>query len=137
MTIVDLGPALKAYLIADASIAALVSGRVFPEKMPENNRLTSIVYNRISSVDRYTMTGPSGLVSPRYQIDSWAVTLAQALVLANLVKERIDGYRGTMGSGAVAVDVRGVFQADDRSDYDDTVQMSRVSRDYFIHYGEL
>lgn len=137
MTIKDLGPGLREFLLASAPIAAVVMARVFPERMPQNTRATSIVYQRISGAFSYTTAGPSGLVGPRYQIDAWAVSGDDALALANLIKERIDGYRGLMGTGGNAVDVRGVFLADDRSDYDDQVQMNRVSRDYFVHYAEL
>ncbi len=137
----DIRPALREFILADASISALVTtggiSRVYPIKIPQGIKLASIVYTRISGRGDYHMGGPSGLAMPRYQLDAWAPTGDAATTLANLIKDRIDGYRGIMGTGPAAVTVQGVFMADEREDYDDTVQLSRMSRDYFIDYEEL
>jgi hypothetical protein len=92
----------------------------------------------VSGLGDYTMQGPSGYARPRFQIDAWAPRPSPdaAVTLANAIKAALDGYTGPMGSGANAVFVQGIFIEDEREDYDDTVQMFRVSRDYFIHYGE-
>ncbi len=133
----DVRPALREFLLADAGIAAIVGTRVYPIKIPQGIKLASIVYSRISGAGDYHHGGPSGLAMPRYQIDAWAPTGDAATILANLIKDRIDGYRGVMGSGGAAVTVQGVFMLDEREDYDDTVQMSRMSRDYAIDHEEL
>lgn len=83
------------------------------------------------------MQGPTGYARLRLQIDAWAPSADAASNLSNLIKARMDGYRGVMGSGANAVQVHGVFIADQREDYDDTVQLHRNSRDYFVHHVEL
>lgn len=133
----DIRPALRAFLLADAGIAALVATRVFPIKLPQGTKAASIVYTRISGAGIYHMQGDSGLSMPRYQIDAWAPTGDAATTLANLIKDRLSGYRGVMGTGPSAIAVQGVFMADEREDYDDTVQLSRMSRDYFIDHEEL
>lgn len=142
----DIRPALYSFLMGDAGIYAAVEGnktrqqggsRIFPVKIPQGVKAASIVYTRISGAGIYHMGGESGLSMPRYQIDAWAPTGDAATALANLIKDRISGYRGVMGSGGAAVTVQGVFMADEREDYDDTVQLSRMSRDYFIDHEEL
>lgn len=133
----DIRKALRAYLLADTGIAALVSDRVYFIKMKQGNVDPCIVFSRISGAGIYHHGGPSGLSMPRYQLDSWSKTGDGATALANLIKDRISGYRGVMGSGGAAVTVQGVFMADEREDYDDVVQMSRMSRDYFIDHEEL
>jgi len=133
----DIRPALRAFLLADAGIAAIVATRVFPIKLPQGTKTASIVYTRISGAGIYHMGGESGLSMPRYQIDSWAPNGDAATTLANLIKDRLSGYRGVMGSGGAAVTVQGVFMAAEMEDYDDAVQMSRMSRDYFIDYEEV
>lgn len=136
----DIRPGLFAFLAADASIAAAVTeggiSRIFPVVLPAGVKKTSIVYTRISGEGDYTMAGPSGYVRPRYQIDAWALTVPTAASLANFIKVALDGFSGAMGTGANAVDVQGVFVAGEREDYDDKIEMYRVSRDYFIHHGE-
>ncbi|WP_441280508.1 tail completion protein gp17 [Tardiphaga sp. 862_B3_N1_1] len=134
----DLRPALRAFLLGDAAISTAVGGaRLFPIKMPQGTKVASIVYSRISGRGDHHMMGPSGLGRPRYQIDAWAPSADAAVSLADLVKVRLDGFRGVMGSGQAAVVVQGVFLADEREDYDDTVTMNRLSRDYFIDFEEV
>lgn len=141
----DIRLALFSFLMADSGIYAAVEGnktrqqggsRIFPIKLPQGTKTASIVYTRISGAGDYHMEGESGLSMPRYQIDAWAPTADAATALANLIKDRISGYRGVMGTGPAAVTVQGVFMADEREDYDDAVQMSRMSRDYFIDHVE-
>lgn len=132
----DIRPALRAFLLADAGIAAVVGTRVYPIKIPQGVNAASIVYTRVSGRGDYHMAGPSGLAMPRFQIDAWAPTGDAATALAALIKARIDGFRGVMGSGPAAVTVQGVFLLDEREDYDDTVKLHRMSRDYAIDFEE-
>lgn len=140
MTLADVRRGLRAYLLADNAIAALVGVRVYALKLPQGENRTSIVYSRISGLGDYHMQGPSGLSRPRVQIDCWAADIDQASVLADLVKERIEGFRGQMDYGSDsppdAIAVQGIFFDSEREDYDDTVKLSRVSRDYFIWFAE-
>lgn len=142
MTIKDIRPALRTFLLADAGIAAatLIAGsspakwNVYPVKMPQGVSATSIVYNRISGLGDLHNEGPSGLTRPRIQIDCWATSHDAAVVLANLVKERLDGYKGMMGS----VDVQGVIFESERDVENATITpaLFGLSRDYFFWYEE-
>lgn len=141
MTLADIRLGLRAFLLADTPILALVPDRVFPIVMPPGVTATSIVYSRISGQGDHWMQGPSGLARPRYQIDCWSLTPGNASALANLVKERLDGYRGPMPYGSNSpqefVTVLGVFFTDEREDFDPANKMYRVSRDYFIWHREF
>ena len=137
----DLRPALRAFLLADADIAAAVgSSRVFPVVLPqEQNGQTSIVYTRISGRGDHHMQGPSGLDRVRVQVDAWAVEPDAADELARAVKARLDGYLGPMpmdGSPPVEVTVQGVFLDSARDDYDSNAKMHRVSQDFMIWFEE-
>lgn len=142
----DIRPGLFTFLMASPPIYVAVDGaitlenggsRIFPVVLKPGVKKNSIVYSRISGEGDYTMAGPSGYARPRYQIDAWSPTMPAAVSLANFVKDALDGFTGAMGSGANAVFVQGVFLAGEREDYDDKIEMFRVSRDYFIHHGEL
>lgn len=141
MTLADIRLGLRAFLLADAAILALVADRVFPIVLKPGETQTSIVYIRISGQGDHWMQGSSGLARPRYQIDCWAQTPGAANALANLVKERLDGYRGPMPYGSNSpqdfVTVQGVFFTDEREDYDPANKMYRVGRDYFIWHREF
>lgn len=133
----DVRKALRAFLLADAPIVAVIVNRIYALKIPQGAASPSVVLTRISGPGDYHLQGPSGLMGLRVQVDAWAATADAATSLANLIKDRLDGYRGTMGSGGDAVTVHGVFVADLREDYDDQAQLYRSGRDYFVHHLEV
>lgn len=136
----DIRPALRAFVLADAGISDIVGGeRIYPLVLPQGVRAPSLVYSRVSGLGDHHMQGASGLARPRLQLDAWAASADDAARLADLVKGRLDGYRGPMtvpGSPAETVHVRGVFFESEREDYDGTAEMFRVSRDYLIWWAE-
>lgn len=149
MTLQDPRVGLRAYLLDDATIAALVDSgataspryRLFPLRMPEGEYRTSIVYSRISGQGDHHMEGASGLNRTRVQIDCWAQTADAADLLARLVKERIDGYRGSMlwgeDSPAEAIVVQGIFYESEREDWEKgPPDRFRSSKDYLVWYEE-
>lgn len=119
---------LRAFLLADSAIAALVAARVYPVTMAQGNRQTCIVYTRVSGEGDHHMQGASGLSRPRFQVDAWAADPDQAEALSDKVRKRIDGFRGMMGD----VRVQGCFFLNERDDFDAEVGMYRSSRDYAI-----
>jgi Protein of unknown function (DUF3168) len=140
MALADIRVGLRAYLLDDAAIAAIVGTRVYPIVLPQGQVQTSIVYTRISGFGDNHMLGPSGLSRPRIQIDCWSQSIDTAAQLANLVKERIDGFLGTWlwgeDSPEEAIVVQGVFYENEREDYDDVSKLYRVSRDFFVWVSE-
>lgn len=141
MTLQDLRPGLRAYLLADSNISSIVGGsRVYAIKLPQGQVLASIVFSKISGIGDYHLQGPSGLSRPRIQIDCWAQSTDAASALGALVKERIDGFRGLMSYGSdspqASVEVLGSFLDSEREDYDDTAKLYRVSLDYLIWFRE-
>lgn len=132
MTLADIRVGLRAHLLSDAAITAIVVDRVFPLKMPQGVTQASIVYARISGQGDHTMQGASGLARPRIQIASWAPSADVADALARLVKARIDGFRGQMGGVAV----QGVFFDSEGDQYDDTTKLYGVRHDYFVWFEE-
>jgi len=132
---------LRGYLLDDAAIAAIVGSRLHPLVLPQGDTGPSIVYRRISPIGDHHMQGASGLVSTRTQIDCWALTADAAAALADLVKERLDGFAGTMlwgeDSPAEAIVVQGIFfRGGLGDDYDSTAKLYRTSYDYEIWHEE-
>jgi len=130
--VIDIRPSLRTYLLDSAPIAAVVGARVYPSRIPQGVTGTSIVYTRISGGGDYHLQGLSGFARHRYQIDAWAKTINEAASLADFIRDRIDGFRGSMG----AVTVHGIFFLDQREDYDEEANLHRVGRDYFIDFSE-
>jgi len=132
----DIRPILRSFLLADSGISAFVSSRIYPIVIPAGVKDPCIVLTRISGPGDYHMGGPSGLINLRVQVDAWAPKSDPATTLANLIKDRLDGYRGEMSDDVDTVFVHGVFVADLREDYDGTAEMYRSGRDYFINHLE-
>ena len=134
----DIRPALRIFLLGYAPINSAVGGsRIYAVKMPQGVVADSIVYNRVSGGGTYIMDGLSGFTIQRFQFDVWSSSVDSANTLADHIRDRMDGYRGNMISGAVTIQVHGIFMIDQRDDYDDTVQLTRMSRDYSIAFKEL
>lgn len=141
MTLADLRVGLRAYLLADAAISTLVGGtRIYPLRLPQGVIEPSVVYQRISGLGDHHMAGASGLARPRMQVSCWAQSADVATQLANLVKARIDGFRGSMlwgdNSPAEAIVVQGIFFDSERDLYDEALKLYALSRDYLIWYEE-
>lgn len=141
MTIKNLQPALRTFLLSDGAISTAVgTSRIYPIKIAQGVKDPSVVYNIVSEQTDQHMLGASGLVSVRYQIDAWALTNDLAQNLANLVKNKIDGFRGRWAYGTNSprdyIAVQGVFSQNSRTNYDDVLMLIGVSRDYIISYSE-
>jgi hypothetical protein len=140
MTLADVRPGLRALLLANANIAAIVGTRVYPVILPQGIKLDSIVYTRILESEPYHYVGPSGLIIARFQIDAWSESADRATVLGNLIKEHIGGFSGQVSYGSASpadyVIVEGVFLVSGGDDYDSESFMHRRRADYNIVYKD-
>jgi len=55
----------------------------------------AVTYQQISGVRDQTLSGPSGCVECRFQINCWAKSYKEADQLAEAVRGALDGYSGT------------------------------------------
>jgi hypothetical protein len=71
---VTLGETIRARLVANAAVTALVGGRIFPNVMPEGSTMPAIVYTIVSDVPENSFDGSasSRLKNATVQIDSYA-----------------------------------------------------------------
>lgn len=141
MTLVDVRAGLRALLLGDSQISTAVGAtRIYPVLLPQGTVLDSIVYTRITGQGDMTNDGPSWLVRPRIQIDVWSQQMTAAVRLANLVKERLEGFRGTLAFGSNSpqdeILFRGIFFEGEIDSYDDTAKLYRMSRDYSVWHAE-
>lgn len=106
------GGGLFTFLTSLPSIAALVGDRVYPRRLPQTADFPVIVYRRISTAGDLAHTGPSGILTPRIQLDVWAEDPDTADAVAEVLRRELDGYRGQMGDVPVGM-VRIVNDVDD------------------------
>jgi len=133
MPLNDIRSALRLHLLANSNVSPIIDGtRMYPVVLPQGVTEPSIVYHLVSGIGDHTMQGPSGLNRPRLQLDAYAQSYDDAVELADLVKEALDGYSGLMS----IVPVQGAFFDTEREDYQSDVKLYRVSRDYLIWVEE-
>lgn len=137
MALKDIRKALRAFVLADATVTTLASTRMFPGRLPQGETRDSIVYQEISAQGDHHNEGPSGLARPRFQITAWSLTADGAQALALAIKERLDGYRGVMGSGGNAVTVQGAFFDASRDIDDEVANLRGRQADYFVNFEEV
>ena len=63
---------LVALLSADSGVSALVGNRIHPLVLPRKPTYPALVYQRVSGERVRSLSGPSGRVRPRVQIDAYA-----------------------------------------------------------------
>lgn len=132
---------LRALLIADAGVKALVADRVYPMPAPQNGQYPFLTWQRISGQRVFSMGGPSGLAEPRFQIDVWSANrenrpdgggpYAEARSIADAVRRALDGFNGTLDgirASAILLDERDLFENESGT--------TRVSMDFRIWHEE-
>lgn len=115
--------ALRLHLLTNSTLAGLVGNRAFPigEEGPSRTTYDTtnypfLTFQRITAERPRKLSGASGIARPRYQIDCLSLDADQVVVMAECVRDRLDGFRGVMGSGLNTVFVNGAeLDTDDDS----------------------
>jgi len=135
---VSIEAALYSYLSGVSAVTALVSTRIYPGQAPEATAKPYIVHHRISGRRFPSVTGPSGMVRARIQIDIVAATRASALAVFEVLRNNLDGWRqATM----VSEYVLSINLDDERSDIVAPTDGAdpgthRMTTDWIVLYGE-
>lgn len=132
---------VRAYVLADAAIAALIGTRFYPVKAPQAAVYPLVTMQKIAEPRFPHLRGPGGMAAAHFQIDAWVketgAAFTQAQVVADLIRRRIDGFTGVLtdtsespdASFQVAIhyeDARDLFESDVAGGY------YRQSTDYVI-----
>lgn len=94
----------KALVAHIVGLATTAGSRVSPGFVPESDPLPAVSFFRVSAGRTRTMSGPTGLVSSRFQVNCWAATKDAAVALSESIRAGTDDFSGTMGGvGGAAV----------------------------------
>jgi hypothetical protein len=85
---------LRALLLADTALDALVAGRVDWVSRPPGTPLPAVVLHRVGGGEGYTLKGKDGLHEVRVQADCIGDTIFDAYSVSNAVLGVLSGYRG-------------------------------------------
>ena len=83
-----------ARLLADTSVAALVSDRITPGRRGQAEDLPAITVHRISGGPNYTFDGEADQSEARVEINCWAKTYPDAKNTARAVTDSLSGFVG-------------------------------------------
>lgn len=95
------------HLRDDSAVAAIISGEIYPNKLPQEVSLPAIRYATITStpISHHTVGG-TGLYETLMQIDCFSEGkdggYSQVKNLSRAVVEALHGFSGTMGSQSVS-----------------------------------
>jgi hypothetical protein len=127
--------ALRTHILGDTSIKGQISERLYPLTLPQDPTLPAMTYQKISGLRFHDMEGASGLASPRFQFDIWSKSYLTSKNISDLLRKRLDGFKGTVGSDVI----QGVFLDSERDFFeeDELLKFYRVSMDFFIYHEEI
>ncbi len=87
---------VRAILLADAALVALIDDRVFPQSLPDAVTYPAIALIKVSGPGMYDLAGDVGLERARVQVDVFHDGGASALIaVKRLVRARLSGYQGS------------------------------------------
>lgn len=128
---------LRAYILADSTVAGLIGTRLYPITMPQKPTLPAVTYQVVSATRQPTMDHNDNLPMTRVQIDCWALSFFDAMAVDDAIRTLFHDFaRSEIGGGSPSVLVAGVFAEDERHDYEPDTFLYRVSRDYKIFHRE-
>jgi hypothetical protein len=136
--VADIEQALYTRLTGFAGLAALVSTRVTPMALGQNLQdiaafLDSLTYQKVSGTRLHSYGADPGVVTARFQIDSWARSYAKAKAVAFQVRAALANQYGTTWSAVVIQNCRLENEIDDM---DAETGIYRVTQDFTITYEE-
>jgi hypothetical protein len=96
---------LADYLTNKQDIHAIVEGKVYANRAPRHASAPYILLGRVSEQTPYSLAGEIGITQAIVQVACWASDPGgpyAASELAELVRDKISGYRGDWGSTFVS-----------------------------------
>lgn len=136
----NIDKALPHFLINNAGIFALVSNRVYPNRLPQNintpTSLPAVAFQIISTATTQSHGEASFLPRQRVQFTYYGMSVGICEQIANAFKAALDGYSGIMGTGTFTTEIEGVLFKDERSDSDSELGTYWRQQDYLIMWKE-
>jgi hypothetical protein len=92
---------LRSALIANATVAGLVSNRVYPVVAPASAALPFVTWRRVAIRRQQTLGAPMGMPVTSVEYSIYGATYEQAREVADAMRSVLDGYGGTSNNTEV------------------------------------
>lgn len=123
---------VRTYVLADATVAALVGSRMVARMLPQSPTLPALVFQRIDTRRQHDLDGADGLPRMRLQVTAWATLPLEAATVAQAVRTRLDGVKGVMGATTIGA----CLCVGERDIADPDPGRYGVALDFLIQYEE-
>lgn len=118
----------------DSALTALVGGRIFPQRAPNDANPTCVIYTEISVTPLGIVQGFAKNESARMQIDCYGATQAEAGAISravrNAMQPSLPGTFGGVNVQTIELDTR-ISNIDDNADNEGYY---RITMDFLIYY---
>lgn len=104
---------LLTFIASSTAVSALVSTRVHYSHLPQPSAYPHIWFKTTTDNEELTMDAVGGLHEAFVDLECAALSESEAQALADVVKPRLHGYKGTMGSSTA----QGIFVSDKDDEY--------------------
>ena len=115
----------------NAAVRAIAATGGFLAELPKDQPLPSWSYTSVADSADYALAGPVDLGSWNVQVDCYANTREQAVLLAAAIDGVLNGYAGTLADPDHTV-VQGVFRINKRDFFDDARRTYRRMLEYQV-----
>lgn len=137
---VDLEQGLRERLKSDAGVAALVALRIYPDLLPQAVTYPAIRYQRITTERPSAMHGDAGVAAVQMQVDTFAVSAADARQLATAIRAALQRWRGVQVVPTVgSIEILDSFVSNELAEYEQGTPAGiyRVMQEYRIWHREV
>lgn len=127
--------AVRRQLLDNASVAALVSDRIYPLMIPQGEPLPVITYSVVATDEDNQEGDAATLARARLQLDCWATTYKQANDLARAVRLALPTTTGAIGSESNRVEGVSIIPIETgRQFYEPDTRYYRVMLEFYVWY---
>ncbi|MBR0190179.1 MAG: DUF3168 domain-containing protein [Clostridia bacterium] len=133
----DICIAVYEYLMGIAEIKAMIQDRLYPEMLPQDARLPSVVYSPVLANYDSALQGDTGYVRQTIQFVCHAKTFGKARELSRIIKRALQDYQGDMNGlhiQAVFIKTDYVYNGNTALKFSEDEYMSSI--EFEIHFNE-
>jgi uncharacterized protein DUF3168 len=124
---------LVALLETDATLAGLISGRIYPVTLPEASALyPSLTYQNVASPDPEFTFDARVTNYARIQIDAYGPSYLACKQVLAAVSSILQGYQGTLNDGTRVI---WAFQSNQIDRFENDSRVYRAISEYEIEYA--
>jgi len=96
-----IGTGIRTYLLTVTAVTDIVSSRIRPDALIQNETFPAIVIDETNSDHEHTISGGGGIVTSQMTVACYSETRLAAENLGEKVRAALQGYEGSAGSETI------------------------------------